>query len=900
MSWASRARHLYRRFRNPGRSEAELDEEVQSYFDTMIERRMRQGLTREEARRSARLEFEGPVQVKEKVREARVGAAIETTLQDIRYAVRVLRKNPGFAAVAVLSLGLGLGANTAIFTLVNTVMLKSLPVMDADRLFFIDSSGGKEGGGSGPPYPCYERFREDNHHFSGMAAFSGELFKATIDGAQQQIRGQYASGSYFEVLGVRAALGRVLTPSDDSVVGRGGQDGAVAVISYGLWERRFERSPAVLGKSIQVGTSWVTIVGVTSPGFGGLNVGSPIDVTIPMTLTNNNLRSKMSWWFSVVGRLKDGSSPEQGRAELDGYFQAYMDEVGMKGRKYFSGIALVPAAKGLEGLRRKFSKPLLIVMTTAGLVLLIGCANVANLLLARASARRNEIALRLAIGASRAQLVRQCFTEGLLLVALAAGLGIPLAKWGVAVLVALFAGVRGRIVLEPHFDGRVAAFTAGVALITGLLFSIAPALHATRTDAAKPGGGPPANTGAFQLGAGNLLVIIQITLSVVLLCGATLFLRSLRNLTHLDAGFQREGVLTVKVDATLPKSAPKNGKAAEEEHARIGRMWEDLLESVRVLPQVRGVSASTLTPMSGHRRGIGMNVSGELSRPERERGISINQVSAGYFDAFGVALLNGRVFAPGDLANSPKVAILNETGARAAFHDSSPLGRRVTFPGQRVTAEYEVVGVVRDMRYENLRKPDEPMVYVPIQQAIDPLTGVTIAMRARGDAAGLLPVLRRRMQAVVPGGFITNVSTIQQQVDESLLEERLLSILASLFGALALLLAAIGLYGIISFTVIRRTREIGIRIAVGAEQRDVLWLVLRNTLGLAGMGLALGIPLVFMGKRYIESELFGVRGADPVAIAAATLLLTCVALAAGSWPAWRASHLDPMVSLRHD
>jgi predicted permease len=897
MSWVSRLKHLYRRFRHPDRSEAELDEELQSYFDVVVERRMSRGLTREEAERAARLEFDGLGLVKEKVREARVGAEIETSFRDIRYALRALGKNPGFAAAAVLSLGLGLGANTAIFTLVNTVLLKSLPVKAADRLFFIDSSGGKDAGNA-PPYPCYERLRDGSHYFSGMAAFSVDRFKVTIDGAQERMSGQYASGSYFDVLGVGSILGRVITPEDDSAPGRSGAYGPAAVISYGLWDRRFGRSRAVLGKAIQVGETWATIVGVTPPGFSGLMPGMPADVTIPISL-NNGIRSKRMWWFSAVGRLKEGSSPDRARAELDGYYQAYLSDIGMKGDKHFSGIALVPAAKGLDALRRQFSKPLLIVMTIVGLVLLIGCANVANLLLARASARQREIALRLAIGASRSRLVRQLFTEGLLLSTLAAGVGVLFARWGIAALVALFAGIRGRIVLQPQLDGQVLAFTAAVALATSLLFSIAPALYTTRADAAKPGGFAGAGEGGFRFRAGNLLVVIQIMLSAALLCVAALFLRSLHNLTHLDAGFQRESVLTMQVDATLPGNASKGSAAVEEEYARTGRMWEDLLAPFRELSQVRAVSASFLIPLSGRRRGLRMHVSGEPLRPEGDRGVSMNEVSAGYFDTFGVALLAGRMFTLNDRGNSPRVAILNQTAAGRAFADSNPLGRRVVFPGQNVSAEYEIVGVVGDARYEDLRKQPGPMVYVPIEQAVGPLPGVAIAIRGKA-AAGLLYMVRRRMREIVPGGFITNVATVQQLVDESLLEERLLSLLASLFGALASLLAAIGLYGIVSFTVIRRTREIGVRIAMGAQRGGVVWLILRDTIGLTGIGLMLGLPLVFAAKKYIESELFGLKGEDPIAIASAAILLTSIALAAGIWPALRASRLDPMVSLRQE
>ena len=465
----------------------EIGDELQFHLDRYTEDLVRAGVSPPDARRRARAEFGSVNARSEECREALGLRLLDELRADLRYAVRLLRRSPAFTVVAVLSLGLGIGANTAIFSLIDTVLLKSLRVARPEGLFFVDNSGGKSGGRSGPPYPCYEILRDHTRYFSGMAAFNGRRFKVTIDGVQEQIRGQFASGSYFDVLGVRAVYGRVLTPADDRNIGRSGGDGYVAVISHALWARRFGMSPSVLGKTIQVGTKWVTIVGVTPPEFIGLQVGFPIDVTIPITLADGT-QSPQSWWLSVVGRLQDGATVEQARADLDAMFQAYMTDQGVSTGtgEYFNGIVLVPADKGLNDIRRQLAQPLLVVMGIVAIVLLIGCANVANLLLARGSARRSEIAVRLAIGAGRGRLIRQMLTEGAVLVALGTAAGILFARWSVAFLVGVFADGRAGLVLEPRFDPRVLAFTAAVAVVTGLLFSVLPALHATRVDAAKP------------------------------------------------------------------------------------------------------------------------------------------------------------------------------------------------------------------------------------------------------------------------------------------------------------------------------------------------------------------------------------------------------------------------------
>jgi predicted permease len=879
-----------------------IGEELQFHIDRYTEDLVRAGVPPLDARRRARAEFGSVPGRTEECREALGLRLLDELRADLRYAVRLLRRSPAFTVVAVLSLGLGIGANTAIFSLIDTVLLKSLRVARPEGLFFVDNSGGKSGGRSGPPYPCYEILRDHTRYLSGMAAFNGRRFKVTIDGVQEQLRGQFASGSYFDVLGVHAAHGRVLTPADDRNIGRSGGDGYVAVISHALWARRFGMSPSVLGKTIQVGTSWVTIVGVTPPEFIGLQVGFPIDVTIPITLADGT-QSPQSWWLSVVGRLQDGAAVEQARADLDAMFQAYMTDNGLSAgaREYFSGIALVPADKGLNDIRRQLAQPLLVIMGIVAIVLLIGCANVANLLLARGSARRSEIAVRLAIGAGRGRLIRQMLTEGAVLVALGTAAGILFARWGVAFLVGVFAAGRAALVLEPRFDLRVLAFTAAVAVVTGLLFSVLPALHATRVDAAKPADSARISTPGARLRVGQALVVTQVTLSLVLLCGAALFLRTLHNLTTLESGFNREGVLTMQVDAVLPptKVAPRT-PAVRAEYGRVGRMWEDLVARAASLPGVRSAGAATLSPMTMRDRGVGIAVPGAPPIARADRGIRVNHVTSGVFDALGVQLVRGRLFTPADRSGSLRVAILNETAARTYFAESNPIGRKVSFPGQDVEDEYEIVGVVRDARYEHLRKADGRMAYLPLEQSVDRIGGVILAIRGPVDPASLVPALRDEIRLTIPEGFVTNVATLAEHVDASLVQERLVSLLASFFGGLALALACIGLYGVLAYSVVRRTREIGIRLAIGAQRRSVIWLVLRETLVLIAVGVALGIPVTLAVSRYIESQLFGVSPGDSWAIAGAVAVLLLVAAAAGYQPARRASRVDPMIALRYE
>ncbi|HUD99608.1 MAG TPA: ABC transporter permease [Bryobacteraceae bacterium] len=876
----------------------DLAEEMRFHVNMKTRAAVDAGAPAGEAHREAHLQFGGATLWREISREAWGWSAMAHLLQDLRYAARMLRHNPGFGAVAVLSLALGIGANTAIFSLIDAVLLRMLPVEKPEQLVFVENVGARGGGGA-PPYPCFEQFRGEDRYFSGLAAFSGYDMRISIDGRPEQVMGQQASGNYFAVLGVKAWVGRTLSPADDSVIGKGGSDGPVAVISYRYWKRRFAQDPAAIGKVIQLNGRAVTIIGVTPPEFFGLRPGMPVDLTVPMMLAPAEmLRDKGDWWLNVVGRLKAGAAPTQARAELNGVFHAFMDE-GSGGGKisgtdemrhdWFDHIELTPAARGLNMLRRQFSKPLLVLMALVGLVLLIACANVANLLLARTAARSREFAVRLALGAGRARLMRQVLTESLLLVAIGSLLGLLFADRAGSLLAAFFATGRHGIVLDLHFDTRVLSFTAGASLLTGLLFGLAPAWRVSSTTMApalkQQGGGAGLRS---RLPLARLLVVAQVALSLVLLIGAGLFVRSLWNLRRLDAGFRPDGVLTLKVQ-------PDETVYSE---ARRMALWSEILDRVNRIPGVRSASFSVLGPLSGMERGVLVAVPGFASHAQRDNALSLNHVTPGYFETMGIPLVLGRAFNAGDTANAPRVALLNETAARFYFGGRSPMGVAITFPFGKEKPPYQIVGVVKDARHNSLREEVPRLIYLPVSQAIDELHGLTLAVRTAGDPAALAPILSKEAGSAGPSILITDVNTLASRVDQSLLEERLVSTLASFFGALALLLAAIGLYGTISYSVARRTNEIGIRMALGSSGAGVVRMVLRDAIGMIVCGMAIGLPAALAGGRYVRSQLFGLRPADPLALALACLTLAAVALLAGYLPARRASRVDPMAALR--
>jgi predicted permease len=878
----------------------EMTDELRLHVDLYAADLQRRGLPADEAARRARAELGSFDGQREAMRQSLGLRWLDELRGDVRYMFRLLRRSPGFAIVAILSVGLGIGANTAIFSLVDELLLKSLPVERPDRLFVVDNTGGKSGGNNAPPYPCYEILRDNNRHFAGIAMFDENEFAINIDGADEIVSGQRVSGNYFDVLGVRAALGRTLTPADDAP-GSGGPDGPVVVISHALWNRRFGMSPTVLGKQIEIEKKAWTIVGVTPPEFFGLIVGGPVDLTIPVRQTDRNLSTRDSWWFSAVGRLLDGAAVETARAELDGLFQTYMTELNGRPPKVsdmFNRIELVPAVRGKHDVRRQFATPLTVVMTIAGLVLIIGCANVANLLLARASARQHEMRIRLAIGAGRARLIRQLVTEGLVIAGLGTVAGVFAAQWSAGALVQMIASTRQRIVLEPAFDIRVLSFAAAVATLTGLLCSLVPAFRATRTRRATTGDGGRATASTSSRRTGQTLVVVQVALSLALLSVAALFIRTLVKLETTETGFRRDDVVLMAVRTTLPRPTSDDRRA---ELARVGTMWGRLADRVRELPGASSVAIATLTPMDGADRGVRLMPVGGPALPAGERDTHLNQVTPGFFNTFEIKLLSGRLFQSSDTAASPRVAILSEMAARAAaraFGGSSPIGRHVKLTDG--SEPYEVVGVVRDVLYESLRTAAGRMVYVPLSQPMDRVSGATLAVRTDRATGPLQPALRQSVRETMPGALTEQASTLEDQIAESLLQERLVSLLASVFGALALVLACIGLYGLLSYTVIRRTREFGIRLAIGAKHTTVLWLVLRETLALVTAGLAAGVLAVLVVGRYLENLLFGIGSSDPIAIGGAVAILLTIAMTAAYLPARRASHIHPTTVLRHE
>jgi predicted permease len=894
-------RNLFRKTRK----DQELTEEIDAYLEMLVEQKIEEGLDPAEARRAALIELGGREQVKEKVRESRAGHQIETLLRDLRYGLQTLRRNPGFTAVAVLSLALGIGANTAVFSLIDTVLLKMLPVKNPEQLVFLEmeSVPNVDKVGSNLSYAFFEQLRARREAIAGVCSFSSSLrVSVVVDGQAEVAQAQRVSGGFFATLGVGALLGRTLTEDDDKIPG----GHPFAVISYNYWERRFSRDLAIVGKSVAVNGHPFTIIGVTPPDFFGVKVGESPDIWAPAMMHAHLFPGDSIEWYlnnplsNVLARLKPEVSEPQARASLttllqqslmaEGGSQLSPEEQQTLRRK---SVALKPASQGLSRLRERFSEPLRNLMAVVGLVLLIACANVANMLLARATTRQKEIAVRLALGASRFRLIRQLLTESMLLAFIGGALGLLFALWGSGYLLALVGSGRNPVILTLTLDLRVLGFTTAVSLLAGVLFGLAPAWRSTRVDLTPALKDAARGSGAgTRLGLGKTLVVIQVALSLMLLIGAGLFVRSLRKLKGLDPGFNRENVLLVSTDAMM---VGYRGK-------QVADLYQRMLEGIKAIPGVRSATFSSEGLFS-----VGMSMSSVFIQgrePRREDHMStrdntglpwFSTVGPEYFETLGMGILQGRGLTVQDCQNAPPVAVVNETFARYYFGDENPIGRRFGL-GRKTSGQIEIIGVVKDAKYHSLREPAVRTYFVPHRQDSG---GPTIfQIRTSTDPTNVIAAVRQKAQEIDANLPLFNIKTLAKQVDESLAQERMIGSVSSFFGLLALLLAAVGLYGVMAYAVSRRTHEIGVRMALGAQRGEVLRMVLRQGMKLVLIGAGLGLAASFAATRVIANRLFDVTPTDPVTFVGALILLLIVALSACFAPARRATKVDPLVALR--
>jgi putative ABC transport system permease protein len=800
------------------------------------------------------------------------GQPVENLWQDTRYAVRTMRRAPGVAAVAILSLALGIGANTAIFSLIDTLILRTLPVRQPDRLVeFLNQYPGD------PPLnffsqQSYEYFRDRSHVFSGLSGISPRSFSVRGEGLEQEtVNGEYVIGNLFPLLGVEPAIGRLIAPEDDP---------AEAVVSWSYWRSRFNLDPAILGRRIVVEDVPVTIIGVTPREFSGLRVGARSDIWLP--LSPGRLGS-----LSLIGRLRHGVSLREARAEMAVLFRFTLEERSRDSKDPLVRqlkFTVEPAGAGLSTeLRYQFTKPLLVLMAVVGSLLFIACTNVAGMLLARGAARRREMALRVSLGASRYRLVRQVLTESLLLSTASALLGVILAYFGANELVRVIASGRRIIGLPPHIeiqvrpDMHMLLFTAGVAILTGVLFGSAPAWSAF---ASAPAFRPR------RLFAKSL-VVAQVALSVVLLSAAGLFVSYLWNLRNVNLGFERGHVLLVSLDSS------RSGYDAE----RLSREYQELLSRLEAIPGVRSATLSGTTPINGAAASGFAKVEGfHEDNPGERRYVAVNQVAPKYFETFGTPLLAGRDFDFQDTSGRPLVAIVNQAMARYYFGQRSPIGKHVSLDhvtGGGTGEPYEIVGVVGDAKYLDLHGPAPRTIYLSAFQ-----TGRVpsrFSLRTRVDPASVADEVRRTVR-----GPVVELTTLSDQVDASIVPERLLAGIAELFGGLGALLAAIGIYGLLAHTVARRIHEIGIRMALGATRAAVTWMVLADALRMVCAGLAIGAPVAFWSKGLAASLIQDLPAASAIQISFGAVAMIVVALLAAYVPARRAARVEPMEALRHE
>ena len=892
MSFFRRLFNLVRSDRHAHDLDRELEFHLRERTDDLVDR----GMRREDAEREARRRFGNYAGQKERTRDADIFVWLDTLVDDVKYAARTLKNAPGFALVAILSLGLGIGANTAIVSLINAVILRSLPVKHPEQivqLMMADSNRTFTN-------PLWEQIRDHQTFFDGAFAYGAKQYNLAPSGEVRSASVHVVSGDYFRTLGVQPALGRTLSINDDQ---RGCPP--IAVLSYAFWQTEFGGQADVVGKIVSLDRHPVSVVGVAQEGFGGLDVGSAAQMFVPICAVSTlrgsfqSLDGRSVWWLSVMARAKPGDSIEHMRAGLStiarGVFAATIPErwrQEQKDRYASNGLTVVSASNGLSDLRQRYSKALYTLLGIVSLVLLIACANVANLLLARSAARQREMAVRIALGAARSRVVRQLLTESLLLSVMGAFVGFLFAQWGSRLLVRFLSSAGNPIFLDLGVDYAVLAFTMGVAVVTGLLFGMTPAWRAARVapNAALKANGRGVVEGSRRLTIGKALVASQIAVSLSLVVAAGLLLGTFRNVSTLDAGFKAADVLLVSLRRSGPPASRAEASSANQA----------ILTKLRALPGVASGSMSSLTPLGNTSWNEEMLIDGFTPSDPDDAVAFFNSTTNDYFKSLQTPIRAGRDFNSGDRIGTPLVAIINETMARKFYKTENAVGKTFRYRvGARTSEPYEIIGIVKDAKYQTLREKTLPTAFVAIAQDSESVLGGTIELRIPSGAAAAAPRVRSAIAEIDPRMSMT-VTTFATQVAASLTRERLLATLSGFFGGLAIVLSMIGLYGVLSYNVARRRGEIGVRMALGAGQRRIASMVLSEVGGVVVAGFAVGVCLSLASTRFMASFLFGVQPTDVATFAGSMALLAAVAVVAAYLPARRAARVDPVEALREE
>lgn len=905
----SRLRALWSNVFRRNQLDRDLDEELRAYAELVSAEKMRAGVSPEEAYRDTRREMGGAEQIRQSVRDIRAGALLDRLGQDIRYGIRTLSRSPGFSLVAVATLALGIGANTAMFSLLDQVVLKLLPVSRPEQLVIVRETGNHYGNSFGPntiSWPMFEDLRDNNQVFSGMfCRFPASVTIGYGNQMGQVISAELVSSAYFPILGVGTVLGRTIGHDDDSVP----DSKPVVVLSYSFWQSYFNADRSIVGRIIVLNSNPMTVIGVAQPGFDGVEMGNPAKVFVPimmkteMTPHSDGLkdRRRRLSWVTAYGRLKPGISMDQaqvslqpllhGILEMESLQPEFMRSATAADRQIFlrNRIQLLPGSD--NGLREYMRTPLWMLLALTGAVLLLACANLASLLLARAGARERELAVRLAIGAGRARIVRQLLIESLLLSAAGAVVGLALAFLADRVLLRIYlpADAAAEFVVSPIPDGRVLAFVVGVMLLTSLVFGLLPAVRGSRTEIALS---LKEQSGAISSGGISLrrtLVAIQMSLSLLLLVGAGLFVRTLRNLEDVGPGFPTDRLLTFTTSPTL------SGYSYEKTKAWYERMNENL----QSMPGVESVALSTMPILRGFSWQNAI-VGKEFEGTPIEQQPYLSQVSPDYFATLGIPIIAGRGFTSQDVAPTD-YAVVNESFAREYFPGRNPIGQHFGLVNdmQTVTPTTEVIGVIADKKYRDLRETPHAQAYFPYI-AVSNIRGMTAYVRTQSDPRQFEEALRKRLHQFDPHVAVVTLETVNEQIGYSLRTERLVASLSAVFGGLATLLAAIGLYGVMAYSVTRRTREMGIRMALGATRANVVGIVMREAAVMLVAGLGVGVPLALVLADLIRSQLFGLDPRDPLTLLGAALVLTVAGGLAGFLPAFRASSVNPTTALRQE